>query len=297
MANPAPEQPPPHAQPCGHHCPHGSLAEHHPSRDAICLEKVSYRYPTTTSPWGNGQARAAANEALALRDVTLHVEQGCNLGIIGPNGGGKTTLIKIVLGLLDGYTGLVQVAGLPPKQACQRGDIIGYVPQRHESEWQFPVSAKQVVLMGLVGKTGLFRRYPRPDREYALHLMERVGTADLAHRPIGQLSGGQQQRLFIARALVARPRILILDEPLVGIDEAGQQQFAQLIHELHEALNLTVIIVSHDIQAIAAGCNRVACLKQSIHFHDAPEGLTPAVLREVFQHEIAPITSPPARPR
>ena len=97
---------------------------------------------------------------------------------------------------------------------------------------------------------------------------------------------------FIARALVAKPKVLILDEPLVGIDEAGQHQFAQLIHELHESLDLTMVIVSHDIQAIAAGCNRVACLKQSIHYHAAPEGLTPEVLAEVFEHEIRPVLDP-----
>mgnify|MGYP002626584267 FL=1 len=121
--------------------------------------------------------------------------------------------------------------------------------------------------------------------------MEKVGVVDLRDRPVGQLSGGQQQRLFIARALVAQPKVLILDEPLVGVDEAGQQRFAALINELHASLGLTIVIVSHDIQAIAAGCNRVACLRQSIHFHDAPQGLTREVLAEVFAHEVAPVVS------
>jgi zinc transport system ATP-binding protein len=114
-----------------------------------------------------------------------------------------------------------------------------------------------------------------------------MGIAELADRPIGDLSGGQQQRTFMARALAAKPRILILDEPLVGIDEAGQRQFAELSHDLHHSLNLTLVIVSHDLRAIASGCTRVACLNQSIHYHDSPAGLTEDVLREVFQHEIS----------
>ena len=272
----------PTAPAAGCDCHHGPLAEHRPVEDVICLDHVSYRYE-------RGGTHGSRDAVPALRDVTLHVPQGCNLGIIGPNGAGKSTLIKIMLGLLEGYTGTVEIAGMTPKQACRRGDIIGYVPQRPEVEWRFPVTAQQVVRMGLVGKTGLFRRYAKADREYADRIMERVGVADLRDRPIGQLSGGQQQRLFIARALAAKPRILILDEPMVGIDEAGQHQFAQLIHDLHESFDLTMVIVSHDIQAIAAGCNRVACLKQSIHYHDAPEGLTPEVLAEVFEHEIKPV--------
>ncbi len=261
-----------------HACPHGSLAEHRARTDAICLDRVSFSYDNTAADDG---AR------LVLRDVKLHIEQGCSLGIIGPNGAGKTTLLKIMLGLLDGYSGSVRIMGLSPVAACRRGGIVGYVPQRHETEWRFPVTVRQVARMGLVGKTGLFRWHSRDDRNYVEQLLERVGIAALADRPIGQLSGGQQQRCFMARALAARPKILVLDEPLVGIDKAGQQQFAELSHSLHESLDLTMVIVSHDIRAIAAGCTRVACLNQTIHYHDSPAGLTEDVLREVFQHEIS----------
>ncbi len=260
-----------------HSCNHGDLAHHHGGgRDAICLDDVSFQYD-------------ADDREPVLRDVTLHVEQGCNLGIIGPNGAGKTTLVKIILGQLEPSAGSVRVMDMTPAKACRQGDVIGYVPQRIEAEWRFPITAEQVVMMGLVGKTGLFKRHSKPDREHALRVMEQVGVIDLRRRPIGALSGGQQQRLFIARALAANPKLLILDEPLVGVDEAGQQQFASLIHDLHESFGLTVVIVSHDIQAIAAGCNRVACLRQSIHFHDAPDGLTRDVLQEVFAHEIATV--------
>jgi zinc transport system ATP-binding protein len=267
----SPQPPQPHA--CATHgCDHGSL-DKHSQADLVCLDRVTYTYPSGTP---------------ALQDVTLHVDRGCNLGIIGPNGAGKSTLIKILLGVLTGYSGSVTLAGLSPAEACRRGDVVGYVPQRFDVEWRFPVHAEQVVCMGLVGKTGMFRRLASSDRKYARHIMQRVGIADLAHRPIGDLSGGQQQRVFIARALVCRPQILILDEPTVGVDEGGRKRFAELIHDLHESLNLTVIIVSHDLAAIAAGCNRIACLNRTIHYHDAPAGLTREVLAEVFRHDIAP---------
>ncbi len=256
-----------------HVCHHGPLGEHNVETDIICLDHVSYRY----------------DDIVALRDVTLHIETGCNLGIVGPNGGGKTTLLKIVLGLLPDYEGAVDVAGLSPAEVCRRGDVVGYVPQRHDFEPRFPVSVRQVVRMGLCGRTGLLRRPSRADREYAEQLMDEVGIAEIADRPIGELSGGQQQRAFIARALAPKPRILLLDEPTVGIDPAGQRRFAELIHRLHESLGVTIVVVSHDLRTVAAGCGKVAVLNQTIHFHDAPEGLTQELLKEVFEHDIAPV--------
>ena len=267
---------------------HDSLA-HHGGHDAVCLDHVSYRYPSPSRKARNGDGNGSGN--LVLRDVTLHIEQGTKLGIIGPNGAGKTTLVKIILGLIRGYTGKVRVMDLSPTEACRRGNVVGYVPQRLDVEWRFPVTAEQAVLMGLTARSRWLPWFSKGDHDYARHVMEKVGVVDLRDRPVGQLSGGQQQRLFIARALVAQPKVLILDEPLVGVDEAGQQRFAALINELHASLGLTIVIVSHDIQAIAAGCNRVACLRQSIHFHDAPQGLTREVLAEVFAHEVAPVVS------
>lgn len=270
-----------HSHDCGHDhahppynksCHHGPL-DRHASNDAICLQKVSFSY--------------GANEA--LRDVTLHVERGCNLGIIGPNGGGKTTLLKIILGLLEGYSGTATVAGYSPSEVCGKGDVVGYVPQKHEFEPRFPVSVRQVVRMGLCGKTGWFKGHGRGDLQHVEWLIERVGMSDLAERAIGDLSGGQQQRAFIARALAAGPRILLMDEPTVGVDVKGQKQFADLVRGLQEKLELTVVIVSHDLRAIAATCEKVACVNRTLHYHDSPDGLTPELLNEIFQHDIAAI--------
>jgi len=256
-----------------HVCQHGPLGEHREQSDAICLDQVSYDYDGTP----------------ALRDVTLHIERGCNLGIIGPNGGGKTTLLKIVLGLLPDYRGSVQVMGLPPRQVCRRGDIVGYVPQKQTYEARFPLSVREVIRMGLVGKTGLLRRYRSEDRERVERLIEQLDLTELAERPIAALSGGQQQRVLIARALAAEPAILLLDEPTVGVDVAGQRRFASLIHRLHESLGLTIVVVSHDLRAIAGTCGKVAVLSRTIHYHDSPAGLNNELLREIFQHDLAPL--------
>jgi zinc transport system ATP-binding protein len=263
---------------CDHSHHDGGCAPSAPLSDtnAIHVEHVSFSYL--------GRGSAGNKPTRVLEDVSLDVEAGMNLGIIGPNGAGKTTLLRIMLGLIEGYTGTVSIAGLSPAQACRRGDIVGYVPQRSGAESRFPLSARQVVRLGLVGKTGLFRRYSPPDLEYAEQMMRHVGAAHLADTPIGELSGGQQQRIFIARALVAHPRIVILDEPMSGIDATGQREIGSLIRDLHQSLKLTVVVVSHDIEALAAGCTKIACLRKTIHYHDASHGLTPQVLRAVFQH-------------
>jgi zinc transport system ATP-binding protein len=253
-------------------CNHGSLGVHHGRVDAICLDHVSYSYDSVQ----------------ALSDITLHVETGCILGIIGPNGGGKTTLLKIMLGVLTDYSGSVHIMDHTPSDVVKRGDLVGYVPQRHEFERRFPVSVRQVVMMGLAGKSGLLRRHSKEDLARVERLMQQVGVAEIADRPIGELSGGQQQRVFIARALAPGPKVLLLDEPTVGIDPAGQKIFADLIRTLHDEHGLTVVIVSHDIRTVAAGCEKVACLARTLHYHDAPSGLTSDMLQEVFRHDILP---------
>lgn len=238
-----------------------------PDGPAIQYESVTYAYPR-------------AGGRTAIEGITLTVPVGQRLGILGPNGGGKSTLLRVTLGLLRGYSGSVRVFGHTPEEARRRR-LIGYVPQRVESELAFPLSVGQVVGMAAArGSEG------RRDADEALAL---VGAANLAGSPIGKLSGGQLQRVMIARALAAKPRLLLLDEPTVGIDIVGQQRFADMLRSLHDRLGLTIVVVSHDIRTIAAGCDRVACLARTLHSHTAPEGLTPKVLAEVFSHDVAAI--------
>jgi zinc transport system ATP-binding protein len=229
-----------------------------------------------------------AAEQAAIEGVTLSVREGERLGVLGPNGGGKSTLLKLTLGLLRGYRGEIRVFGHTPQEA-RRMHLVGYVPQRVEAELRFPLSVEQVVTMAVAVGVPAWKGVPRESREAVRRALAEVGMDELRRRPIGELSGGQLQRVMIARAIAHAPRILILDEPTVGVDIAGQQQFGELLNRLHEHLHLTTIIVSHDLRTIAAGSDRVACLSRTLHSHTAPEGLTPAVLAEVFRHDVAAI--------
>ncbi|MFZ4574089.1 MAG: metal ABC transporter ATP-binding protein [Phycisphaerales bacterium] len=224
----------------------------------------------------------------ALEGVTLSVEEGTRLGVLGPNGGGKSTLLKLTLGLLPLQQGEIRIFGKTVKEA-RRAGMLGYVPQRNEAELAFPLSVRRAVEMPLSLGIPPWRALGAgacADIDEALRL---VGAFELAERRVGELSGGQLQRVMIARAIACKPRLLLLDEPTVGIDVSGQQQFGEMLTALHAALGLTVIVVSHDIRTVAAGCDRIACLSRTLHSHVSPEGLTPKVLAEVFRHDVAGI--------
>jgi zinc transport system ATP-binding protein len=228
-----------------------------------------------------------AGEAPALDRVSLDVRKGERLGILGPNGGGKSTLLKLTLGLLRGYAGTIEVDGFSPGEAAKRR-LIGYVPQRVEAELAFPITARHAASMAASAGLGPFAS-GRGAREKADRALSMVGASAFAEKPVGSLSGGQLQRVMIARALASEAKILLLDEPTVGIDPAGQRQFAELIQRLHDELGLTTIVVSHDLRTVAATSDRVACLARTLHYHDSPQGLTPHVLAEVFKHDAAAI--------
>ncbi|HRQ72506.1 MAG TPA: metal ABC transporter ATP-binding protein [Phycisphaerales bacterium] len=230
-------------------------------------------------------ARGAGGAVEALRDITLRVEPGERLGILGPNGAGKTTLMRITLGLLPCQRGTVRIFGRTPEQA-RRERLIGYVPQRSDAELTFPISVRQAVELGPAGRLTGFARPSSEDRARVQESMSLLGIADLAERPVGKLSGGQLQRTLIARALAVGARVLLLDEPTVGIDVTGQRRFAELLSSLRDRLGVTIVVVSHDLRTIAAASDRVACLSRTLHSHVAPEGLTPAVLAEVFRHDV-----------
>lgn len=214
--------------------------------------------------------------------IHLQVETGTTLGLIGPNGGGKTTLVRLLLGVLEPSAGFVRIAGLPPAKAIRRGDLIGYLPQNPPTASRLPLSVRQVVRLGLAGKTGLLRKTPREDLDFADSLIERVGVADVADRPIGALSGGELQRVYIARALAPRPRLLVLDEPTTGIDRGGQQRFIEFIQNLKAELRLTMVFVSHDLRAVSSISDRIACLNRTLHYHDVPDHLPADLVYRMF---------------
>tara|TARA_R110002073_G_scaffold118918_3_gene259028 strand:+ start:136417 stop:137289 length:873 start_codon:yes stop_codon:yes gene_type:complete len=244
---------------------------------AIELDHVSYTYPST----GIGTSPVAA-----LQDITLQVDQSTKLGILGPNGGGKSTLIKLILGILKPTAGKIHVLGESPAAARKAG-LVGYLPQHIQSHRDWPLSVQQVVELGCTSKLKPWQRLSAQDQQAIRSAIEFVEMQELIDRPIAALSGGQLQRVMIARAIACQPKLLILDEPTVGVDIAGQQRFGNLINTLHRELDLTIVVVTHDMRAIAAVADRVACLSRTLHFHDSPDGLSPAVLAQVFAHDVA----------
>jgi zinc transport system ATP-binding protein len=203
-------------------------------------------------------------KSLALRDVSLSIQSGKFVGLMGPNGGGKTTLLKTIAGLIKPDRGKVELHGTV-------AGTIGYVPQEGRFDPEFPMTVREVVEMGLYGSMGAFPRLGRPQRAQVDSVLEEVGIAPLASRMIGELSGGQKQRAFIARAIVGRPRLLLMDEPTTGVDAAARDDFYRLIFELMESLSLTVILASHDLEVVPTQVDEIICVNQRIFVHAAPE--------------------------
>ncbi len=195
-----------------------------------------------------------------LWDVDLNAPEGELIGIIGPNGAGKSTLIKAALDLVPRISGRVLVYGKPYPAQRHR---VGYVPQREAIDWDFPVCALDVVVMGRYGKIGWFRPVTRPHKQAALESLERVGMADYAGRQISQLSGGQQQRVFLARALAQDADIYFLDEPLAGVDAATTRVIVDLLRDLRSR-GKTLIVVHHDLQSVPGMFDHVVLLNMRI---------------------------------
>ncbi|MBM7592190.1 metal ABC transporter ATP-binding protein [Brevibacillus fulvus] len=206
-----------------------------------------------------------------LDQVNLELFRGDFVGIVGPNGSGKSTLMKLILGLLTPTAGRILLFG-QPQERFRDWSKVGYVAQQAaHGAGGFPATVREVVSSGLVGKLGLFRRLKPADREKVAAVVERVGLADKLDKRIGSLSGGQLQRVFIARALVADPELLILDEPTVGVDQESIEQFYELLRSLKDEHKMTMMIVSHDVGMMTQWVNKVACLQHTLHLHSKHE--------------------------
>jgi zinc transport system ATP-binding protein len=224
-----------------------------------------------------------------LDGVNLVVNQGEFLGIMGPNGSGKSTLMKLILGLLQPQRGNIQVFDQPVQQLQARSRI-GYVSQKaNYFNLGFPATVREVVASGLTGRLGLFRWMRKADWICVEQVIAQVGLTSLLKQNMGKLSGGQQQRAFIARALVHKPELLILDEPTVGVDMKSTEQFYALLTSLHRRHGLTLILVTHDISAVSTYVDRVACLNKRLFFHGDSRDFAEkqqAILSAVYDHEI-----------
>ncbi len=206
-----------------------------------------------------------------LKNINLDIHKGDYLGIIGPNGGGKTTLVKIILGLLKPVSGTVHLFG---QDICcfTNWSKIGYVPQKiTRNDVNFPVTVEEVVSMGRIGKRGLFNKLNEEDKNYVKQALRQVEMWDYRNKLIGDLSGGQEQRVFIARALAGNPEVILLDEPTVGVDVKIQNEFYGLLKKLNQQLKLTLILVSHDIDVVAHETTELACVNKTLIYDRNPK--------------------------
>lgn len=203
---------------------------------------------------------------LVLEAVDLEVEERDFLAVIGPNGGGKSTLLKVILGLIVPDRGSVKLLGGEPEDTRK---YAGYVPQYNSSNLEFPISVWEVVLMGCLGRKGPFQRYNEDDRRSAYEALKVVDMLDYRQRQIGELSGGQRQRVFIARSLVTHPKILILDEPSTGVDAKHRREFYELLNKLKS--EIAIMLVTHDMSALSVYVDKVACLNRRLHYHNSKE--------------------------
>ncbi|GBE55547.1 MAG TPA: ABC transporter ATP-binding protein [Euryarchaeota archaeon] len=204
------------------------------------------------------------NNTVSLEDINLSIKQNTFLGIIGPNGGGKTTLLRVILGLIKPDRGEVRVFGKTPEEGRK---FIGYLPQYNLFDHSFPLNVFEVVLMGRY--RGIFKDYSKEDKAAVINALKTVGMFEFKDRQIGRLSGGQLQRVFIARAIVREPKLLLLDEPTASIDPEMQRAFYDLLLKLKE--RMAVVLITHDVGAVSVYVDEIACLNRRLFYHGPKE--------------------------
>lgn len=208
---------------------------------------------------------AGYNGNTVLKSVSLEIRENDFVGIIGPNGGGKTTLLKVILGLISPYKGKITYSFRENNRNFRKE--IGYLPQQSSIDRKFPISVREVVLSGLISDKPFFKRYSKKDYFTADRYIEKTGINNIAGKPVGELSGGQLQRVFLARALVSSPRLLILDEPDNYVDNRFEKELYDTLHELNE--EVAILLVSHDIGTISSYIKTIACVNGNLHYHSS----------------------------
>jgi len=233
-------------------------------REIVRLDNVSFSY----------------NGTPALTDVNLTINAGDFACVVGPNGGGKTTLVKLMIGLLTPTRGSVRLFGQPPGRSRHRA---GYVPQQLECDVTFPVRVRDVVLMGRL-REGFFPRYSREDKAAALQALEAVELYPLRNRTFGELSGGERQRVLIARALAGRPEILVLDEPTAHVDIAVQKDLHDLLTDLNRSI--TIVLITHDLGFVSSYVNQVICVNRTVVKHPTSR-ITGEIIAEMYGTDVS----------
>ena len=252
--------------------PHYRHVPHDPDAPILEINKLCVRY----------------DGHFALEDITFHLHAGERVAVVGPNGAGKSTLFKVVAGVLPPSSGEVKISGFGP-----RGHIcIAYVPQRSQVDWRFPASVADVVMMGRIGQIGFFRWPHRSDWENVHAALEAVDMDSLANRQIGELSGGQQQRTFLARALAQEAELVLMDEPLNGLDTPSQETILSLLEKLRYE-KITVMIATHDLGQAASHFDRVMLLnRRLVRFGPPQEVLTSENLLHAYSGHAQLIRGP-----
>lgn len=203
---------------------------------------------------------AGYDHEAVLRHVNFGIHEGDFIGIIGPNGGGKTTLLKVILGLLKPFSGEIIYH-------TSKHNLFGYLPQNNRFDQRFPISVTEVVLSGLMSEKGLYKSYTRAEKHKAWELLDKYGMGEYRKSPIGDLSGGQMQRVFLCRAIIASPRILILDEPTTYVDSSFEKEFYSILKDLSKSLS--IVMVSHDLGTICSYVKTIACVNRELHYHNS----------------------------
>ncbi|MFD6517957.1 metal ABC transporter ATP-binding protein [Rhodococcus sp. NPDC060176] len=221
--------------------------------EAIRVENVSVHY----------------GEVHALDHVDLTLNSGSVCGLIGMNGSGKSTLFKVIMGMIKPDNGSVRIAGLDGAAARKSGRV-GYVPQSEDVDWTFPISVRDVVMMGRYGHLGFLRRPRRADREAVAEALERVELTEFADRQIGQLSGGQKKRAFVARGIAQDASILLLDEPFAGVDKRSEATISALLRELTSD-GRSILVSTHDLHAVPKLCDEAVLLMRKVLVHSDPD--------------------------
>ena len=234
------------------------------SRDVVKVSHVSFSYDGIS----------------VLEDVHFTIPERSFISIVGPNAGGKTTLLKLMLGLLRPSQGTIEVLGMPPVKARS---LIGYMPQQVQLDLQFPVSVLDVVLMGRLGQGRRIGPYSRTDRAIALDALLKLEMQDLAGRPFMALSGGQRQRVLIARALASEPQMLFLDEPTANVDMVVETELFELLHEMSKTI--TVVVVSHDLGFVSHYVQSVVCVNRRVMVHPTAS-VTGEVIRDLYLSDV-----------
>lgn len=196
-----------------------------------------------------------------IEQINLEIKQGDFIGMIGPNGGGKSTIIKIIMGLLKPWSGDIEFGHLDNNRTVSTG----YLPQYHEFDKSFPITVKEVVMSGLIGKQRGFLRFNKQQKTEASELIQVLGLKEIEDKPIGSLSGGQMQRVFLGRALVSNPDLLILDEPSTYVDYQFENEMYKLLQQINK--QTAILLVSHDIGQIVSFVKTIACVNYNLHYH------------------------------